>query len=287
MSKILSGTAIRDKRATALRERISRFSAQPKLAIIQVGDNPESAIYIRQKIAFGESIGCAVEHIHFPTSAGEAEIVVKIGMLNADPAVHGIIVQIPMPENIPAPFVIDAIDPRKDVDGLSAASVRALAHNLPGFVPATTRGILTLLDEYGISVAGKKVVVVGRSALVGKPTALALLNRDATVTVCHSKTERLSQETKSAVVIVVAAGKPGLITAEHVSEGQTVIDVGINLATGEKLEEEVPKRRLVGDVDFDAVEGIVAAITPVPGGVGPMTVLSLFENLADAFEKNH
>ena len=286
MALILDGKAVRDRRKASLAEKVRGYTCAPKLAIIQIGDNSESDVYIGQKISFGQDIGCEIVYVRFEKERKEADVIAKIRELNADASVSGIIVQIPIAPGFSESNIIEAIDPRKDVDGMHSVNVKALAHNLPGIIPATTRGILTLLDEYKIEIAGKKAVVVGRSALVGRPTALALLNRDATVTVCHSKTGNLSQEAKSAVILIVAAGKPGLISSEHVSPGQIVVDVGINVTTtGEKLEEEVPKRKLSGDVDFEKVSRIVAAISPVPGGVGPMTVLSLFENLLDAHEK--
>ena len=285
MALILDGRAVRDRLKARLAEKIAAFSSCPKLAIIQIGDNPESDIYINQKISFGHNVGCEISYVRFEKTRKESDVIAKIAELNSDASVSGIIVQIPLPAGFSADRIIESIDPRKDVDGMHSRNIKALAQNLPGIVPATTRGILTLLDEYKIGIAGKKVVVIGRSSLVGRPTALALLNRDATVTVCHSKTENLSQETKSAVILIVAAGKAGLIGAEHVSPGQVVIDVGINVSSGEKLEEEIPKRKLLGDVRFGEVSEIVAAISPVPGGVGPMTVLSLFENLADTHER--
>ncbi len=287
MAKILDGRAIRDKRAATLAKMVAGFPQKPKLAIIQIGENGESDAYVDQKIRFGEKIGCEVLRIRFTEADTEREILRRIAELNMDTYVHGIIVQVPLPPSLEdsAARIIEEIDPAKDVDGMTSASIKALSHGQPGFVPATTRGILTLLDEHGIEIAGQKAVIVGRSALVGKPTALALINRHATVTVCHSKTANLSRETKAAVILIVAAGSPKLIGRDHVAPGQTVIDVGINVVGGHKLEDEIPetpKRKLVGDVDFEAVKDIVGAITPVPGGVGPMTVLSLFENLAEA-----
>ena len=180
--------------------------------------------------------------------------------------------------------IIAAIDPAKDVDGLTPWNQKMLLENKKGFVPATAKGVISLLDFYKIPIEGKKAVVVGRSSLVGKPIALSLLKRNATVTVCHKKTRNLSQETKSSVILVVAAGSPKLIGKNGVSRGQVVVDVGINSVGGKKLLDEVPKRKIVGDVDFDAVKKIVKAISPVPGGVGPMTVVSLFENLVEACE---
>ena len=207
----------------------------------------------------------------------------EIQRLNADPSINGIIVQLPVSRDIDRRVVLEAVDPSKYVDGLTAHSLRSLLENDPqGFVPATAKGILLLLDYYHVVIEGKQVAIVGRSLLVGKTAALAFLNRNATVTVCHRFTNDLPQATKQADILVVAVGKSNLVGREHVSPGQVVVDVGINVSDGEKLAEEIPAPRVVGDVDFAAVKDIVAAISPVPGGVGPMTVLALFENLLEA-----
>jgi len=313
---ILDGKKARDAIALRLGGEVSRAAAAglpvPTLAIIQIGDKPESTAYIRQKKLFGERIGCRVIHERLPESASERDLTSLIAGLNANVSVHGVIVQIPLPAHLSVPEVKDrilaAVAPEKDVDGLGPVSVKALEEGKPNFIPATARGVLGLLDFYKIPLSGQRVVVVGRSALVGKPTALALMNRGATVMVCHSKTPVLSQETRRAVIVVVAVGKPGLIGAAEVAPGQVIVDVGINAvsmpvmqsggafrppahgAAGSetllaKLQEEVPKRKLVGDVDFVAVSPVVRAISPVPGGVGPMTVACLFENVLEAWKR--
>ncbi len=285
MTILLDGKKVRDVLAERLSDKIRGFAEKPQLAIIQIGKNNESSTYIRQKKNFAEKIGAKILHIELPDSVGQAELLHTIAELNADASVHGILVQMPIPASLDKDAVIEAISPEKDVDGLQSKNIKMLWENRSqGFVPATTKGILSLLDFYKIDVAGKKVVVVGRSSLVGKPTALALLNRNATVTLCHSKTENLSQITKDAVILIVAAGVPHLIGTDHVVSGQIVVDVGINLVDGTKLEDELPERKLVGDVDFEKVKDVVTAISPVPGGVGPMTVASLFENLVSAYE---
>ena len=293
MSKILNGKIIRDKIATKLSSQFSVLSPRPKLVIIQVGDLPESNTYIRQKVLFGQKIGATVDHKKFADDVSQEELITHISSLNTDPAISGIIVQLPIPKHLDKATIIEAIDPKKDVDGQTSTNIKYLFENKKaGFIPATTKGILTLLNYYQIPVHGKNVTVIGRSSLVGKPTALALINLDATVTVCHSSTKKLPEKTKNADILIVAVGKAKLIKSYHVSSDQTVIDVGINPITqnrvqpssslSQKPESEPLKGKLVGDVDFDEVSKIVSAITPVPGGIGPMTVASLFENLLEA-----
>lgn len=276
-TRILDGKALRDLKAAAMKEELSKLGAAPRLAIVQVGSRDESNAYIRQKKAFGESLGCAVTHVELPEDATTEALLGAVERLDADRGIHGIIVQLPLPAGVDAAPALSAISPEKDVDGLGAESAKRLLSGAGrGHMPATARGIVSLLDHYGIPIEGGRAVVVGRSDLVGKPTALALIARNATVTVAHRHTADLASVTREADILVAAAGSPGLIGAAHVREGQTVIDVGTNPVM------EDGKRRLVGDVGFDAVKGIVAAISPVPGGVGPMTVASLFENLLDA-----
>ncbi|MDO8620479.1 MAG: bifunctional 5,10-methylenetetrahydrofolate dehydrogenase/5,10-methenyltetrahydrofolate cyclohydrolase [bacterium] len=282
---LLDGKKVRDEIAKTLQSKIEAFSTKPKLCIIQIGENEESSTYIRQKKMFGESIGAEVLHMKLSSDVAEDEIIGVIGKLNADSSVHGIIVQLPISEHLSQERVLDAVSPDKDIDGLCSVNVKMLWENRKGgFTPATTKGIMSLLSYYRIPISGKHAVVVGRSALVGKPTALALLNADATVTVAHQQTQNLSAVTRSADILVVAAGKPHFIQRDDVREGQVVIDVGITAVTGEKLEEEIQGKTIAGDVDFDDVKDIVSAISPVPGGVGPMTVASLFENLVSAYE---
>ena len=320
MAKILDGKALNEKIAEKLKAEISRLETlrargplgrRPKLVIIQVGDLAESNAYIGRKVKFGEKIGAIVEQKRLPEKITQAELIGHIKVYDQNPSVHGIIVQMPLPKHIDKDEIIDSIDPAKDVDGLTSRNLKLLWENKTtnyssserresrslstlssrpkgsrqartintGFVPATTKGVISLLDEYKIPIEGKHVVVVGRSFLVGKPTFLAFLNRDATVTVCHRHTKDLAKLTKSADILVIAAGKPNLIGKEHVSKNQVVIDVGINAIP----DEDGPRRKLVGDVNFAEVSKIVKAISPVPGGAGPMTVASLFENLLDAY----
>ncbi|MSR71310.1 MAG: bifunctional 5,10-methylenetetrahydrofolate dehydrogenase/5,10-methenyltetrahydrofolate cyclohydrolase [Candidatus Taylorbacteria bacterium] len=282
MVRFLDGKLVKAERQKALELAVAKLDFVPTLAIIQVGNRPDSNSYIEQKKKFGEDIGVKVEHIKFPEEVDEHEIISKIKLLNEDKSIQGIIVQIPMPVHIDRDLVIDAVDPKKDVDGLTATSLKYLFEGREGgFTPATTLGIISILKYYNIALEGKRVVLLGRSSLVGKPTMLALLNENSTVTICHSHTENLKEITQGADILIVAIGKPRFITHEYVSRGQIVIDVGIN-TIDHKLEGEVAGKKLVGDVDCAEVEDIVDAITPVPGGVGQMTVVSLFENLLKA-----
>ncbi|PIQ68123.1 MAG: bifunctional methylenetetrahydrofolate dehydrogenase/methenyltetrahydrofolate cyclohydrolase [Candidatus Taylorbacteria bacterium CG11_big_fil_rev_8_21_14_0_20_46_11] len=283
---ILDGKKVRDEIAETLKKRVAGCGATPKLAIIQIGENKESTAYIRQKKFFAEKIGAEVDHVQLPLDASTEDVLTRIQQANTDSSVHGILLQLPVPKTLDVDRVIEAIQPVKDVDGLCSVNVKLLWEgSIGGHMPATTRGILSLLDYYQVSVSGKRVVVVGRSFLVGKPTAIALLNRDATVTIAHSKTPNVPQIARGADILITAAGKPHFIQREHVHENQVIIDVGITAITGKKLNDEVPEETLAGDVDFDMVKGIVHALSPVPGGVGPMTVASLFQNLVDACER--
>ncbi|MBI5134405.1 MAG: bifunctional 5,10-methylenetetrahydrofolate dehydrogenase/5,10-methenyltetrahydrofolate cyclohydrolase [Candidatus Taylorbacteria bacterium] len=286
MPLILDGKKARDSYKSRLIERVGALSCTPTLALVQIGDNRESTIYIEQKKKFGQTIGAHTEHIHLPENATENSISSRILALNRRDDVHGIIIQLPLPAHLDRLSLINLIDPEKDVDGLTDENQRLLEEGTPRHIPATAKGVSLLLDFYGISPAGKKAVVFGRSRLVGHPAAKLLEMKGADVSVCHSKTEDPEKISKTANILVVAVGKPGLIGARHVKEGAVVIDVGINSVSGAKLEEEIPKRKIVGDVDFEAVQSLASAISPVPGGVGPMTVLSLFDNLISSAEKS-
>lgn len=270
---IISGKEIQQKRLNALKRKINKLEHKPVLVIIQIGDNKESQVYINQKIKFGKSIGVPVEFYQLESTVTLDFIQKLISDFNHDDDIQGIIVQLPLPKNLQKfQFeIIDSISPEKDVDGLTSTNLKRLMSGEKGMVPATAKGILTIFQESKIEIAGKRVVIVGRSVLVGRSLSQLLLNHDATVTVCHSKTRDLASVTKQADILIVAVGSPKLITVKHVCSGQVVIDVGIT-STGELLE---------GDVDFGPVSKKVAYITPVPGGVGPMTVLSLFENLVE------
>jgi 5,10-methylene-tetrahydrofolate dehydrogenase/methenyl tetrahydrofolate cyclohydrolase len=307
-AKLLAGRIARAELKKGLTARITALKAKhgfaPTLAIIQIGDRPDTASYIKAKKVFGMEIGAEIRHIHLKRDVYKDEIIEEIRKLNGDETVGGIILQLPLTESLAADKkeIIDVIEPDKDADGLTSASVKKCSSVVQGSIsdkiiwPATARGVLELLDFYKINIKGKKVCVIGRSALVGTPVAALCRAKGALVTVCHSRTEDLKKETLAADVIISAVGKPGLIAVGHVKAGQIIVDVGINqiatdrsiVAGVEKLEEEIPKRKLVGDVDFNAVLPILGdsgAITPVPGGVGPMTVLALFENLVDLCDK--
>ncbi|MSR73375.1 bifunctional 5,10-methylenetetrahydrofolate dehydrogenase/5,10-methenyltetrahydrofolate cyclohydrolase [Candidatus Parcubacteria bacterium] len=283
MTILLDGKIVRDSVAGELKNKILGLEKKLKLAILQVGNKEESNKYIEQKKLFAEKIGAEVIHVRFSEDVSQEKICAEIQKLNGDASVHGIIVQLPLPETLDKNLIIQNIDPIKDVDGLTSANTKLLWKNEKGHVPATARGILTLLDYYKIEIKGKKVVVVGRSQLVGKPVALSFLNRDAIVIVCHRGTSSIMSETKQADILVVAAGNPEFITKDFVREGQVVVDVGINVKKSEHQSEEILHKKVVGDVNFAEVSPIVSAISPVPGGVGPMTVLSLFQNLLDAY----
>ncbi|MBU6370682.1 MAG: bifunctional 5,10-methylenetetrahydrofolate dehydrogenase/5,10-methenyltetrahydrofolate cyclohydrolase [Patescibacteria group bacterium] len=276
MEVLLDGKVVRNAIAAKLSAEIAKLGKKPTLAIIQVGDDERSSVYIGQKKIFGEKIGCSVDHVRFASSVPENEIVGKITELNRDERVHGIIVQLPLPSGFDEKKITEAIDPKKDVDGLHSENMRRLEEDRGGgFVPATAKGVLSLLDFYKISIKGKKAAVIGRSRLVGRPVALLLAHRGASVTVCHRGTKDVPAETRKADIFVAAAGHPALVTNDFVRPGQVVIDVGIT-KRGDKI---------VGDVDFEAVSGVVSAITPVPGGIGPLTVVSLFENLLIAYQE--
>ena len=280
---LLDGKIVRDSRVSELKRQIRALGFTPRLAIIQIGTSDRSHAYVKAKQKFAETVGVEVELVTFSGDISPVEIHADIERLNADPSINGIIMQLPTPRGIDHRPLVEAIAPAKDVDGLTAYNLKLLLeNNRSGFVPATARGIISLLDFYSVPLEGKRVVIVGRSLLVGKPTALSFLNRNATVTICHSFTRDLGAITKEAEILVIAVGIKRLIGKEHVSKGQIVVDVGINLEDGEHLAEEIAAPKLVGDVDFDAVQGIVSAVSPVPGGVGPMTVLSLFENVLEA-----
>ncbi len=275
---ILDGRAVRDSILPKLIERVAQLKAAtpsrvPTLAIIQVGTRPDSTAFIRAKRSFAKRIGINERHIQMPDISSEHQIIETIKKCNEDPEITGIIVQLPLPANIDRDAVIDAIDPRKDVDGLTSHNVELwLEGKTSATLPATARGIRELLAYYKIDLAEKHVAVIGRSMLVGKPIAAMCLAQNATVTICHSKTPDVAAETVKADIVISAVGKPGLVRASYVREGATVIDVGITRSL---------EGILVGDVDFNSVKTRAAALTPVPGGVGPMTVCALFENVLD------
>lgn len=281
MAIILDGKSVQEKKRPQLQKEFEALASKASLLVIQVGNNSQSDKYIARKKIFGESIGVVVTHHTFPEHISFEELSAEIVRANIDPTITGIIVQLPLPAHLDQHVVIDSIDPLKDVDGLTSVNTNALRDNKTGIVPATARGVIEILEAYDIAIEGSRVVIIGRGPLVGKPAFFCFSNRGAIVTVCHRETKNLSEETKRADILVVAAGVRDLITKDFVREGQTIIDVGLTAF------EEDSKMKLRGDVDFDGVVDIVGAITPSPGGIGPMTILCLFENLLKAYQLQH
>ena len=277
-ARILEGAVIARDVYAALEKRIGalrRRGVQPGLAALEVGGNPASLVYIRNKVKACAAAGLHSEVHQFPADCPEATVLSRLHELNRDPRVHGIIVQLPLPTGLDRRRIVQAIAPEKDVDGFGWRNLGALLDGAPGYVPGTPLAVMTMLDHAGIPVEGRTAVVVGRSAIVGKPMALLLLARHATVSVCHSKTADLAAFTSRADILVVAAGMPRLITGDMVQTGAAIFDVGIN---------RLPDGKLAGDVDFESARRNASYITPVPGGVGPMTVAMLISNTVFAAE---
>jgi methylenetetrahydrofolate dehydrogenase (NADP+)/methenyltetrahydrofolate cyclohydrolase len=276
---IIDGKAVAQRVLSELVPRVAALKARgtfPKLAVVRVGDDPASKVYIRAKIRACEQAGVLGGEIELPGDISEDEVLAQLAKLNADAAVHGILVQLPLPVAIRPHVVADHIAPQKDVDALHAVNLGRLVQGEGGFRPCTPSGIMRLLDEYGITLSGRRVVVIGRSEIVGKPVALMALERNATVTICHSRTADLGAATRSADVVIAAAGRTHLLKADMVRPGAVVIDVGVNrLANGS----------LAGDADYAALSAVAGHITPVPGGVGPMTVAMLIQNAVLAAER--
>jgi len=277
MSIIIDGTKIAQDIRRSVREETLAFTEKtgivPGLAVVLAGDDPASKVYVGRKAKACAEAGFLSREYKLPADVGEAELLALIRDLNSDRQIHGILVQLPLPKHIATDKIIAAIDPNKDVDGFHPANVGRLVTGSPLFVPCTPRGIMELIARTGISLSGKDAVVIGRSNIVGKPMALLLLAQNATVTMCHSKTKDLPAVAGRADVLIAAIGKPRMITANMVKEGAVVIDVGVN-----RLE----SGKLAGDVAFDEVAPKTSAITPVPGGVGPMTIAMLMRNTLDA-----
>ncbi len=252
-----------------------RTGKVPGLAAVLVGEDPASATYVRTKTRACQEAGIASRQLTPPGDITEPNLLQVIHELNRDPAIHGILVQLPLPKHLDERVILEAVSPRKDVDGFTFANIGRLVENKPQFVPCTPAGIIELLDREAVEIKGRNAVVVGRSEIVGKPVAFLLLHRHATVTICHSRTPDLAAETRRADILVAAVGRPRLITGAMIKPGAVVIDVGINRVEG----------KLVGDVDFDSAARVASAITPVPGGVGPMTVALLLQNTLRAFEQ--
>ena len=272
MAKIIDGVAVAREMRRGLKGRVSSLRERgivPGLAVVIVGDNPASRLYVRNKIRACDEVGIKSFRFDFPQAAGPDEVLALIEALNRRPDVHGILVQLPLPPQFAIGEVLRAISPDKDVDGFHLYNVGGLVVGDTVFPPCTPYGVVKLLEHEGIPLEGRNVVVVGASNIVGKPMALMLMQKDATVCICHAKTRDLAQFTILADILVVAAGQPNLIVPQMVKTGAVVIDVGIN---------RLPDGKLVGDVDFDGVREVAGALTPVPGGVGPMTITMLLHN---------
>lgn len=276
-AKILDGKALAQQIQTELKQQVEELTPKigrpPGLAVLMVGDNPASAAYVRNKERACEKVGIASFGKHFPTETSQEELKQVIEGLNKDDRVDGILVQLPLPDHLDSVSLLHQIDPDKDADGLHPVNLGRLVRGEPGLRSCTPAGVMRLMEEYQIPLRGKKAVVVGRSILVGKPLALMLLAADATVTIAHSRSQNLGEITRDADILVAAAGRKDLITADMVKPEAIVIDVGIN-----KVTDEAGNSRLVGDVNFDAVKTVAGYITPVPGGIGPMTVALLLAN---------
>jgi methylenetetrahydrofolate dehydrogenase (NADP+)/methenyltetrahydrofolate cyclohydrolase len=278
-AQLLDGVALSKKIRTEITARAAIVTAKgtrPGLAVIVVGDNPASAVYVRNKVKACEEVGFHSVLERYEADMNEEALLARIATLNADPAIHGILVQLPLPAHIASERVLEAIAPKKDVDGFHVANAGALMVGAPEFKPCTPYGCMKLLESIEYPLRGARAVVVGASNIVGKPMAMLLLQAGATVTICNSKTRDLAHHTKDADVLVVATGKPKMITGDMIKSGSVVIDVGIN---------RLPDGKLCGDVDFDTAKYIAGWITPVPGGVGPMTITMLLMNTLEAAEK--
>lgn len=277
--QLLDGNLLSKKIRAEIAARAAIVTAKgvrPGLAVIVVGDNPASQVYVRNKVKACEDVGFHSVLERYSTELGEEELLARIAILNADPSIHGILVQLPLPAHIASERVLEAIAPQKDVDGFHIANAGALMVGHPEFKPCTPYGCMKMLESIEYPVRGARAVIVGASNIVGKPMAMLLLQAGATVTICNSKTRDLAHHTKDADILVVATGKPKMISGDMVKNGAVVIDVGIN---------RLPDGKLCGDVDFDTAKYIAGWITPVPGGVGPMTITMLLMNTLEAAEK--
>jgi methylenetetrahydrofolate dehydrogenase (NADP+)/methenyltetrahydrofolate cyclohydrolase len=273
---ILDGKSLAAAVRANVKQSVAALAARglrPGLAVIVAGDDPASRVYVRNKTRACEETGVRSTQFEYASSVSEKELLERVAALNADPAVHGILIQLPLPRQIDTDRVLEAVSPRKDVDGFHPSNLGALLAGRPKVVPCTPAGVMRLIEHAGVPLAGRSAVVIGRSSIVGKPLALLLLQKDATVTICHSRSKNIEMETKHADILIAATGHAKLVGAAMVKPGACVIDVGVNrLADGS----------LAGDVDFAAVKDVAGWITPVPGGVGPMTIAMLLENCLKA-----
>lgn len=275
-ARLIDGKAIATELREAVAARAARLPFRPGLAVILVGEDPASAVYVRNKNRAAAAAGLAAETIRLPASTDEATLLSLIARLNADDTVDGILVQLPLPAEINPSAVVEAVDPAKDVDGFHPANVGRLANGQPTLAPCTPLGVMRLLAATAIPVAGARALVLGRSAIVGRPMAALLLAANATVTMAHSRTRDLQAECRRAEILVAATGRPDMVRADWISPGASVIDVGIN---------RMPDGSLRGDVAFAEASRVAGAITPVPGGVGPMTIACLLDNTVTAAER--
>lgn len=278
-ARLIDGNALAASLRGALAERVNVLKAQgltPGLAVILVGADPASAVYVRNKVSACEKAGMHSRKIEYAADVAQAEVLAKIDELNRDPSIHGILVQLPLPGHFDSELVLEAISAEKDVDGFHAENVGALMQGQPRFIPCTPYGVMKMLESSGVQLRGAEAVIVGRSNIVGKPMAMLLMAAGATVTVCHSQTRDLAFHTKRADILVAAVGRPRMITGDMIKPGAVVIDVGINRTEDGKL---------CGDVDFDSAQAVAGAISPVPGGVGPMTITMLLANTLEAAER--
>ncbi len=282
-ARILDGNALSAEVRAQLAERAAALAATgvtPCLAVILVGEDPASAVYVRNKVAACEKAGVRSLKDSYPADVAPEVVLARIAELNADPSVHGILVQLPLPKQFDADAVLEAIDPAKDVDGFHADNVGALMQGKPRFIPCTPYGVMKMLESAGVSLKGAEAVIVGRSNIVGKPMAMLLLQAGCTVTICHSQTRDLAFHTRRADVLIAAVGRPRMIGGDMVKPGATVIDVGIN-----RLQSGPDAGKLCGDVDFASAKDVAGVISPVPGGVGPMTITMLLANTLESAER--
>jgi methylenetetrahydrofolate dehydrogenase (NADP+)/methenyltetrahydrofolate cyclohydrolase len=279
MATLLDGKGLAKKVREALAGRVSDIQASlgraPGLSVILVGEDPASAVYVRNKERAATAMGLKSEIIHLPADSTQEQVLAEVERLNNDPSVDGFMVQLPLPAGLDENAIMQAIAPDKDADGLHPTNLGRLLAGMDAPRPCTPFGVMELLSEGGVELEGRHAVVIGRSTIVGKPQALLLLEKNATVTICHSRTQNLADEVRRADVVVAAVGRPHFVKGDWVKPGAAVVDVGINRVDG----------KLVGDVDFDAVQSHAGWITPVPGGVGPMTVAMLMKNAVDAAAK--
>ena len=274
---ILDGKAVAEKVLAEVREGVARLAADrgvtPRLAVVLVGEDPASQVYVRNKKRSAESVGIATQDFLHPGGLTQDELSRLLDALNADDAIHGILLQLPLPKGLDEDAAVGRIAPHKDVDGLTPTNLGNLLAGRPVVLPCTPAGCMEVLDHYGAKLEGMEAVVVGRSRLVGKPLAQLLIARHATVTTCHTRTRDLAFHTRRADLVCVAAGRPRMVTGEMIKPGAWVVDVGVN---------RLPTGKLAGDVDFESVASVAHAITPVPGGIGPMTIAMLMKNTLDA-----